>query len=305
VLTQQQESASRTTPTYGGVDPDAMLVYHPGETPAWKEECLPRQRQPTSQAGWVPFASILRDTSEAQLIAVRRRVSQLSRAELIQRYRAAYVGERRLVGYIMASELIGRGIPPCFWHEMLALEGNSVAQREMLTLADLAWLRCWHRHHATFVRYQRGRALLTGNETTFLREAQFAFHEGKRPPWKIVSSLSMTTEQQWSAYYLRSTPVKREALITEILGKRVLDALDDAMRITRKTVSFTDADAGGTLERRYMLWRCSRMVKSGSPTEIATRYQQMSGLPITRQTVAKQLGKVEAILRKKGADYLN
>lgn len=305
MLTRQHAPTSRTTSASCEVAHESLLVYYPGESPAWKEESLPPLRPAPTQAGHVPLAIILQGSSHAPLNEVRRLVSQLSRTELIQRYRAAHVAERRLVGYIMAGELVERGVPPCFWHEALALEGLTVVQREMLTLADLIWLRRWHRDHADVVRYRRGRALLTGSETTFLREAHFAFHEGKRPVWKIVGSLSMTIEQQWSAYYLRSTPIRREAVSTEILSRCVLQALDDAMRITRRTASFNDSDAGATRERRYMLWRCSRMVKSGSPTEIATRYEQMTCVPITRQTVAKQLGKIAAMLREKGGDYMN
>ena len=46
------------------------------------------------------------------------------------------------------------------------------------------------------------------------------------------------------------------------------------------------------------------MVKDASPTEIATRYYQMTGTSITRQAVAKQLEKVKAVLHAKGDDFL-
>jgi hypothetical protein len=47
------------------------------------------------------------------------------------------------------------------------------------------------------------------------------------------------------------------------------------------------------------------MVNCGSPTEIAVRYEQKTGDPITRQTVAKQLEKVRAVLLEKGRDFMN
>jgi hypothetical protein len=43
-------------------------------------------------------------------------------------------GGKRLVAYLMAHELIELGIPPCFWHELLALDDASLSQR-----ADSCW----------------------------------------------------------------------------------------------------------------------------------------------------------------------
>lgn len=205
----------------------------------------------------------------------------------------------------MAGELIERGIPPCFWHELLALDCATVNQRADLVLADLAWLRRWHPDHARAVRYRRGRALLTGTDAVFHREAGFAYYEGKRPAWKIVGSLSMTECQQWEAAFLRSTPIKREAEATAILSGRVRLALHDDLQTTRRTVTFTEADALASLARRHALWHCSRMVKDTSPTAIASRYLQMTGQPITRQTAAKQLEKVRMVLRAKGDDFMD
>lgn len=282
-----------------------------GDTPQHEvvldDDDLGRQQAPapaTQAATFMPPASLLHDTSPDTLNEVRRRVAQLDRAELIQRYRTAYADGKRLVAYVMAGELIERGIPPCFWHEVLALDDTTLTQREALTLADLAWLRRWHSGHASAVRYQRGKALLTGSETVFHREAAFLFYQGQRPAWKIVGTLSMTERQQWESTYLRSTPIKREAEMTAILSRRVHQALLDDLRTTRRTAAFGEIEAAATLARRHALWRCSRMVKGGSPTEIAARYQQMTDTPITRQAAAKQLEKVGAVLRKKGDDFM-
>jgi hypothetical protein len=253
---------------------------------------------------YTPFSSLLHAVTPDTLDEARRRAAKLGRADLIQRYRAAFADGRRLVAYVMAGELIERGIPPCFWHELLALDNASVNQRADLVLIDLAWLRRWHLDHASAVRYQRGKALLTGTDAVFHREAGFAFYEGKRPAWKIVGSLSMTERQQWESAYLRSTPVKRETEATAILSERVRLALHDDLKVIHRTDTFTDADAQVSLARRHALWRCSRMVKSGSPTEIAAGYMQLTGIPITRQTAAKQLEKVRAVLREKGDDFM-
>ena len=96
---------------------------------------------------------------------------------------------------------------------------------------------------------------------------------------------------------------KEVAEVTEMLSCRVQQALNDDLQAARRTAAFTDADARASVARRLALWRCARMVRTGSPTEIATRYQQMTGTPITRQAVAKQLKKLKATLTAKGDDF--
>lgn len=249
--------------------------------------------------GFAPLALLLRASAPGALDEARRRIAKLDRAALIQQYRAAYAAGKLLAAYLMAEELIERGTPPCFWHETLALDGASLAQRRILILGDMAWLRRWYPDHDKVVRYQRIRALLTGPESTFLREAEFTFYEGKRPAWQLVKSLSMTERQQWDAAYLRSAPIKKQAAATEAISKCVLDALREKLSKTHR-VSFGLAEALASTDRQYALWLCSRMVKDGSPTEIAVRYLQLTGSPIARWNAAKQLAKVRAALREKG-----
>lgn len=301
-----------TTPTASG---DAakhgdVLVYHPGECPAWKAGGeIGRQQGPaapatqTAAAVYTPLVSLLHATPPDTLSEARRRVALLDRAELIRRYVAAYADGKRLVAYVMASELIERRIPPSCWREAPVADDPTLTQRADLVLADLTWLRRWHPEHASAVRYQRGKALLTGSESVFFREAEFAFYQGKRPAWKVVGSMSMTERQQWEAAYLRSTPIKRAAEATSALRPRVQQALHDDLRTVRRTTAYGEVEAAATLVRRIALWDCSRIVKDGSPTEIAARYQQMTGIQITRQAVAKQLDKLRAVLCAKGDDF--
>jgi hypothetical protein len=102
----------------GKAQHEAVLAYYPGEHPAWKEvnNSGPQQapastNQPTE---FTPLAELLHGTSPDTLSEVRRRVVQLDRTDLIERYRTAYADGKRLVAHIMAGELIERGIPPCF-----------------------------------------------------------------------------------------------------------------------------------------------------------------------------------------------
>lgn len=136
--------------------------------------------------GFAPLARLLRASAPGELDEARRRIAKLDRANLIQQYRTAYTANKLLAAYLMAEELIERGTPPCFWHETMALGSANLAQRRILVLGDMAWLRRWYPDHDKVVRYQRIRALLTGPESMFLREAEFAFYEGRRPAWQLV-----------------------------------------------------------------------------------------------------------------------
>lgn len=245
------------------------------------------------------LASLLRATPPIALAEARRRIAKLDRTDIIDRYRAAYAGEKLLATYLMAVELVERGVPPFCWHQNVPTPNDaSVGQRRILVLGDLTWLRHWHPDHHKEVRYQRGKAMLTGSETMFVREAEYAFHDGKRPVWQIVAKLSMSEQQQFEVAYLRSAPVKRKVAAIDAMSKRVLDALRDSLSKTRR-VSFGLAEALESAERQHTLWRCSRMVPNGSPTKAAQLYEKMTGIPITRQVAAKQLAKVLAVLCKR------
>lgn len=301
---------AKTAPlSVAGVRGGDELVYHDGESPAWRMTYdLGGQHAsvhapavlPTS---YMPLTLLHHAAAPDDLYEVRRRVAQRPLGDLIQRYRAAFADGKRLVAGIMAAELIERGTPPCFWHAVLALNDPTLDQRADLVLTDLAWLRRWYPDHAGAVRYRRGKVLLTGSEALFRREAEFAFYQGRRPAWKLVGSMSMTERQQWDSVYLRSTPIRRHAELTDALSADVRLALSNDLQTARRTAVFTDADARASLERRHALWRCARMVKAMRPTEIAARYQQMTGMTITRQAAAKQLEKVRAVLRASGVDF--
>jgi hypothetical protein len=258
-----------------------------------------------SKESFTPLVSLLRASEPEALREAKRRVGSLDRGNLAARFRIAFAAGKRLVAYILAEALIERAIPPCFWHEELALDSVTLNQRADLLLFDLAWMRRWNREHASVVRYLRGKALLTGSEAVFHREANFAFHEGKRPAWKIVGSLSLTERQQWDCAYLRSAPIKKQADLTRSFGKRIRQTLWNDLQTTRRTATFGEPEAQAALARRHALWCCSRMVKSASPTEIAARFYQMTGVQISRQAAAKQLVKVRAVLRERGDDFMD
>lgn len=248
--------------------------------------------------GFASLASLLRAVAPEKLEDARRRVVMQNREELLRRYRTAHIEGKRVIAFLMAEALVRDGVPPFVWRDGLALDGLTVNQRYDLFLADLMWIRRWYRDHDKVVRYRRCRVMLAGAGHLFHREAEFAFYEGKRPAWKLVASLSLTERQQWDCALLRSATIKKRVAATDAMSHRVFKALQDDVRAVRRTATFGEAEALATLHRRHTLWRCWRMVRTASPTEIATRFEQMTGTPITRQAVAPQLEKVRTALGK-------
>jgi hypothetical protein len=248
--------------------------------------------------GFAPLAPLLRVVDPFKRDEARQRLRKLERTDLLARYREAFSSGRRVHAYLMAQALVGNGVPPFVWHESLHLDELNVSQRFDLFMGDLLWLRHEYPDHAKHVRYRRCRAVLTGHTAIFHQEAEFMWYAGRRPVWKLVGSLSLTERQQWDCALLRSTPVRKQAAATEVMGSRVLTALQDDVRTVRQTATFGETEALATAQRRYLLWRCSRMVGADSAQQVATRYEQLTGVPITRQAAAQQLEKVRSALAK-------
>lgn len=246
--------------------------------------------------GFVPLAQLLRDVGPIKLYEARRRVSAFGRDELLANYRAAISQGQRKRGFLMAEGLVALGIPPFVWHELMPPNDSHVNQRYDQFIADLLWLRRHYPNHTKIVRYQRCKALLTGNEAVFHHEAEYMWYGGRRPAWKMVGSLSMSAHQQWEAAFLRSAPIKKRAAMTEAMSASVFKALQDDLRAVRRTASFGESEATVSLQRRHILWRCSRMADRASPTATAALFEQLTGTVITRQAVAQQLEKVKSVL---------
>jgi hypothetical protein len=246
--------------------------------------------------GFAPLSPLLRSVDALKLDEARRRLRRLGRAELLERYRAAFAPCHRLQAYLMADALVAQGVPPFAWHEGLKVDDLSNTQRFDLFITDLLWIRRQYPDHARNVRYRRCQAVLNAGTVVFHREAEFMWYAGRRPAWKLVGSFSLTERQQWDCTFLRSTPIKKRAAATEAISERVFTALQSDVLSVRQTAAYGQREALATLRRRYDLWRCGRMVKTGSPTEIATRFEQRTGTAITRQAVAQQLEKIRLAL---------
>ncbi|WP_136417742.1 hypothetical protein [Herbaspirillum sp. ST 5-3] len=249
-----------------------------------------------SGEGFRALSAVFEAASAATIEAVRQRLESMGREHLLERFQAEFFNGRRLAAYLLADELISREIPPWVWLDGQPEGKHTLVQRCDLMLFDLRWLSHWHREHIANCRYQRYRQLTFWTEKRFLTTAEWIIHKGKRPAWKIVRALSLADAQQLDCTLLRSAPINRRAAATAAMRGQVFRALQDDVASIRRTRTFTSNDALITLSRRRNLWLCSRM--SNSPTEVARRYRQLTGEEITRQVAAKQLAKVDEVLRQ-------
>ncbi|WP_211454442.1 hypothetical protein [Collimonas antrihumi] len=250
-----------------------------------------------SVAGFVPLAQILQAQSPEKLAAARARAATFDRAVLIDKFRAAFAGGKRVVAFVLADELSKRGLPPCFRHHHLSATTYSTNQEFDLMAFDLRWLRREYPDHVRAVKFKRCRALFVGSESGFHREAEFAFYGGVRAAWKLVKSFCLTEEQQLDCFWLRSAPIAKRLETAHAMRDKVFKALQGDLQATRRTKTFTDDDAKAALLRRHRLWVC-RGHTTGGPSEIAKKYKQLTGEEISRQIVSRQLCLVDEVLRK-------
>jgi hypothetical protein len=243
-----------------------------------------------------PLAPLLRAASPEMLDEVWRRVAMLDRLTLTAKFREMFSASKRGAAFILAQELVARGIVPALWYGDLELQDFDTNQKFDAFIYDLMHLRQSHYVHAKAIRYQRYQAMLTGSEAVLHREAEYAFYQGRRPVWKLVGSLSLTETQQWECRFLRSAPIAKRHAVIRAQSEAVRTLLTNGLASVRRTAAFNDTDAKTALSRRHTLWTCQQMTR-GSPSEIARLYEQMTGEDIGRQVVANQLQKIAVVLR--------
>jgi hypothetical protein len=260
--------------------------------------------------GFQPLAELVLSITPEKRHAWRERLESLDRSKVLEVFGKAFAaGARapasRKAAFLIANSLVQLGIPPCFWRTHLSkpIDELQVSQRFDLLVFDLLWLRRWYPDHANNNRYQRYRVLFGPSESKFHHEAAYAFYEGRRRAWEIVRSLGLDKAQQWECAWLRSVPINRQQAATDAMRDRVFASLHDDLKSARKTAAFTDDDARVSLRRRHDIWLCSRMDAAKSPTQLAARYEQLTGQIITRQAAAKQLGKVREVLAQDEMTY--
>lgn len=228
-------------------------------------------------------------------VAFRLKLKSSGREELIDKFREAFSGKKRLTALLLADALIERGIPPLFWHHHLSKSVYCLEQIYDLLAYDIRWLRERYRDHHTQIRYKRYRLLFGRSEIHFHRETEFAFYQGRRAPGQIVRAMSLTEQQQWDCWWLRSARIVKLSAIVESKRSGVFAILQNAINGGRRTATFSNDDAKTALIRRHRLWLCSQ-IAGGKPSETARRYEQMTGEILSRQVVANQLKNIETTL---------
>lgn len=247
--------------------------------------------------GFEPLGQLLRSIDQERLIEARHRALKLPRSELINRCRAATAGRKRILAFVLNQAMTACGIPPAFRVSHLSSTGRDVNQAFDLLFADAEWLRNRHTEHADVVRYRRSRAIFVGSPSAMEREIEFAYFGGTRRFWKIVKSLRLTEQQQLECAVLRSAPIAKRVDAINAKRDHVFTVLSDDLARVRRTATFTDEEAKSTLFRRHWLW-LSRAYTTGGPAAIAKMYEMLTGDPIDRKVVARQLQIIDAALKK-------
>jgi hypothetical protein len=234
----------------------------------------------------------------------RLRVQTAPRERLLSEFRYQLRLRRRMGTLLVADELVRRGIPPAFWHrEQSPGAEYPLEQRLDLVCYDLRWIRAQHPQHSQSVRYARYKSMLIGSEAMFFNEARFLFYGGRRRIWQMVQTMSLTLDQQYECYLLRSAPVETRLGAIAEAGEHVMSALRTHACTIRKGRAFDLQEALQVAVRRHRIWSCAQ-VCGGRPTATAKRYEQLTGTTLTRQVVSNQLELIGKILEDAGLTKL-
>lgn len=259
-----------------------------------------------SVPGFRPLAPLLAAIPPDALHAARSRLAELDRETLIAKFRAAFNSGKRTLAFMLAAELTVSGIPPVFRLDHRSSKIYSTNQNFDLLVYDFRWLRHEYPEHHKRVRYARYKLLLTGRESEFHYAALHAFSYSKlkegdrgglRSTCEVVRMLSVSDAMQYDCAVLHSAHVKKRIEATEAMRDHVFSIVQDSIRGVRKTSNFDKDDAKKTLFKRHRVWLCSRLTESGSPTETAARFQQLTGDTLTRFAARDQLEKVKKSLK--------
>ena len=244
-----------------------------------------------------PFTSPILAFTCSNLVTAQAKVESFPRDKLVNSFRLAFHTGKRAVCLLCADALIARGIPPAFWHSHLSRTDYSLEKRFDLFVYDVRWLRATYPYHARKVRYNRHKIMLTGIDKKFWAEVEYAFYAGRRPTWKLVRSFSLNEQQQTDCWLLRSARLARRLQSVTDRRNEVFEAIKEGMTHVRKTAKFTKEAAEALILRRHQVWLCGQMAKK-KPSETARRFQQLTGISLTRQLVAKHLEKADSALIK-------
>jgi len=243
--------------------------------------------------GLTPLAQCITATSEAARSRVRAALPRQPSEKLCASLRTAFRSGQRVASFLLAEELMARGVPPSLRDMELERLNLSLNERFDLFVYDARWIMRRYPGQVELVRYEQSKRLF--RESTFHQAALFTFFYGQRPPGKIAGGMALTEEQQWECAWLRSKHITKRADAIALQRPTVRKRLKEPIYAGRNK-AFTDDDAAASLLRRERLWMCSQMF-GDSPTKVARRYEQMTGKPIARNVVAKQLQTIANVLR--------
>lgn len=243
--------------------------------------------------GLTPLVRRITEADAERCRRVHAALPTFTTGKLCASLRTAFRSGQRVASFLLAEELAARGVPPSLRDMELERLHLSLDESFDLFVYDARWIMRRYPGQIDRVLYAQSKRLF--KESTFHQAALFTFYYGQRPPGKIAGGMALTNEQQWECAWLRSKHITKRADAIALQRPTVHKRLKEPIYAARNT-AFTDDDAAASLLRRERLWLCSQMF-GDSPTKIARRYEQMTGKPIARNVVAKQLQTIANVLR--------
>lgn len=191
----------------------------------------------------------------------------------------------------VSAELTVRGIAPCF-------RGN-FDRRELwlgfpdadliLMLGDLQWIATMHPNHIT--EWERAQSIF--DPRRFRKTAEYLHWEGRRSAGQIAKALALTEQQQRECAWIQCLHVERWR---QRLFKRLPIAQARIASAIRASDKRPNEDQDATIKRRSDLWLCAELA-DWKPQRTACLHGMMTGEPLPRNVVAKQLGKLPKVRR--------
>ena len=220
--------------------------------------------------------------------------AEYTNSKLMNQLTTSFEEGSRTHAFLISTELTRRGIPPylrSLSRPLPEYNDSDVNRRFDLLIYDLQWIVATYPNHKTVApRYME-----IYKHGSVHKGAEHIAKRGNREIWEITRDMGLSVEQQWDCHAIRGREVMSER---RNIRERRLAYLDHFKReAAHDKDSRTDDEKDATRQRRFNIWICSCIAGRDKPSEIARRYEQLTGESIDRRVVARQLKLIPAKLR--------
>lgn len=243
-----------------------------------------------------PLSEVLkarvRSSGREALLKAAEEIGTWSNSKLMNQLVLAFEERSRTHAFLISEELTRRGVPPYLRSLALPLpeyQDCDVNQRFDLLAYDLRWVIATYPDHCTVA----ARYMDVFKQGRFLKGLEHIAKRGDREIWEIVRDMGLSVDQQWDCHAIRGREVMARRKYIRERRVACLGHLERAIE-GGKSCGLSEERKREIRRRRFNIWICSCIVGRDRPTEIARRYQQLTGEQISKQIVARQLAMIPA-----------